>query len=224
MRLVTPYETAAALIRDLDNGGRWFNFFTAKSDGVVFASELKKAAGAWTLATASLYLDLAAVALGAADRAELERALDPVLKARLLPPVWLPPEGLAAASRQGWSVVTSGRLRFVETTSVTTYTTTTTSDGEGNSTVSVTPQTTEYSLYQLVDPDGDGAALLALPADPRLGDGRIRLAGPLQRLVVDDHGREEIYLELKFYTPLEGRPSYAAGEGWLTSALRHRVS
>src|SRR5262245_43882704 len=73
MKLVVPFESAAALVKELDNGGRWFNLFTRGGDGVVEEAELKAAAGAWTLPSAALYLALARIALNDADQRELDR-------------------------------------------------------------------------------------------------------------------------------------------------------
>lgn len=224
MRLVTPYQTAASLIRVLDNGGRWFNVFTPKNDGVVEEPELKKAAGAWKLATATLFLELATVGFSTTELAELRRAFDPELKSRLAPPEWLRPGELVAEEGAHVPVVTLGTFRFREKTSVTTYTTTTTTDGEGNTSVITTPSTQEFLLYDITDPEMDGTTLVAVSQGPELAGGVVRVAGYLGRTAVDDRGRKELTLDVHFYTPLAGEQRFAPGESWLTGALRHRVS
>jgi hypothetical protein len=45
MREITPYTTKRGLQKTLDNGGRFYNFFTDADDNVVSRAELAKAAG-----------------------------------------------------------------------------------------------------------------------------------------------------------------------------------
>ena len=48
MEMVFPYRNVEDALEELDNGGRFYNFFTKKDDEVVTASELYKAAGVFT--------------------------------------------------------------------------------------------------------------------------------------------------------------------------------
>ncbi|MCR9289120.1 MAG: hypothetical protein NXI23_17225 [Bacteroidetes bacterium] len=45
MKKITPFASVTQAMKSLDNGGRFFNFFTEANDGVISGAELSKAVG-----------------------------------------------------------------------------------------------------------------------------------------------------------------------------------
>ncbi len=77
MRIVKPYRTVSGALRALDNGGRFYNIFTAAGDNVVTSSELKKAAGViGSDQLAYLFLAMSLHDLEDAQTREVMRRLD----------------------------------------------------------------------------------------------------------------------------------------------------
>jgi hypothetical protein len=70
-------------VRALDNGGRFYKFFTTARDRVVNHSELARATGSHFLGTkAILYFEMATIDLDPEHRAEVIALLEPELRAR----------------------------------------------------------------------------------------------------------------------------------------------
>ncbi|MEM7474763.1 MAG: hypothetical protein AAF483_07210, partial [Planctomycetota bacterium] len=72
MREIKPFESAEALAKAIDNGGRFYNFFSKADDNIVSAGELAKAAGIISSDhTAFLFLEMAAFDLNVAQRSQI---------------------------------------------------------------------------------------------------------------------------------------------------------
>jgi hypothetical protein len=69
MRELKPYRTMQGLRKSIDNGGRFYNFFTDADDHTVTRAELAKAAGVFTAGVkAFLFLEMAQQDLQPDDR------------------------------------------------------------------------------------------------------------------------------------------------------------
>ena len=83
MRELVPYKTLRGAQKALDNGGRFFNLFSAAADNVVDPSELAKASGSLSLGTkAFLFFEMALLDLPPEERAETTALLSPDLRKR----------------------------------------------------------------------------------------------------------------------------------------------
>lgn len=77
MKEIKPYADLPSALQSLDNGGRFFNFFTKEDDGHISAAEIEKVAGLYGgKQKAILYLDLAIAGLSSPDQQEIISSLD----------------------------------------------------------------------------------------------------------------------------------------------------
>ena len=83
MKEVIPFTSREELSAAIDNGGRFYNLFSAADDQVVSKAELAKAAGVIAAGqVALLFLDLASNDLSETDRKEFISMLEPGLRDR----------------------------------------------------------------------------------------------------------------------------------------------
>ena len=114
---VKPYQTPEELVKDLDNGGRFYNIFTKADDNVVTSAELVKAAGVISNEyLAFLFLEMAQHDLQQRDRTVISDLLEPDLldryqKAR---PNTLSPSKVKTQGEAGRSLIITGYPSFVE--------------------------------------------------------------------------------------------------------------
>ena len=81
MRELKPYRTKQGLRKAIDNGGRFYNFFTDADDQVVTRAELAKAAGVFTAGVnAFLFLEMAQQDLQSDDRQSIIDLLESDLR------------------------------------------------------------------------------------------------------------------------------------------------
>jgi len=117
MREITPYKTLRGLQKTLDNGGRFYNFFTDADDNVVSRAELAKAAGVFSNEmSAFLFLEMAQQELPLADRSSIESLLETDLRRRYRrqKPATLSPSKVESSGVAGKAVIVTGYPRFVE--------------------------------------------------------------------------------------------------------------
>ncbi len=77
MKKIQPYLSVAEALKSLDNGGRFFNFFTHEDDGKIADAELEKVAGLYgDKQKAMLYLDMAISKLAPSDQEQIISKLD----------------------------------------------------------------------------------------------------------------------------------------------------
>lgn len=84
MEEIKPYATAGEAIRDLDNGGRFYNWFTRAEDDVITEAELSKVSGAFFgKQQMILFLEMALSRLNETDKAEVLSKLDESLQVQV---------------------------------------------------------------------------------------------------------------------------------------------
>ncbi len=84
MEEIKPYATAGEAIRDLDNGGRFYNWFTRAEDDVITEAELSKVSGAFFgKQQMILFLEMALSRLSEMDKAEVLSKLDESLQVQV---------------------------------------------------------------------------------------------------------------------------------------------
>ncbi len=85
MRELKPYQTLQGLKKAIDNGGRFYNLFTAADDAVVSRGELAKAAGVFMAGTpAFIFLEMARQNLSASDQQAVTDLLEKELRKQFL--------------------------------------------------------------------------------------------------------------------------------------------
>ncbi len=210
MRELKPYRTVQGLRKAIDNGGRFYNFFTDANDHVVTRAELAKAAGAFTAGmNAFLFLEMAQQELQSDDRQSIIDLLKPDLRKdyRRNRPKTLLPSAVEKEGTAGRSVIVAGYPRFVEDRTqfsgfimipimagkVTTFT--------------MIPIFDQFDVYEVFDdrrmrrPN----SMVATVRGQRLAhDGPIRFGGVLRNLEFKDKTKKshKFYLETVFYTKL----------------------
>lgn len=73
MKKITPYKTYRNALASLDNGGRFFDFWSKADDGDITSAELRKAAGVFSgMQKTIIYLEMSLISL---DREAKEKVL-----------------------------------------------------------------------------------------------------------------------------------------------------
>ena len=117
MQEIKPYKTVNGLKKAIDNGGRFYNWFSQAEDNHVTSGELAKAAGVFFIGThAFLFLELAQRLLSPQDREAIEWMLDPALRSqyRKQRPQTLKASQVESKGKCGESTIVTGHARFVE--------------------------------------------------------------------------------------------------------------
>ncbi len=212
MKQIKPYRTVSGAARALDNGGRFYNVFTAAGDEVVSKTELKKAAGgraAWPVAI--LYFEMSILALSASEQSQLAQMLDPDLieLRRKHVPATVSPEDFAnvAAQLKDQTAIVAGRAQHVK--DVSRY------GGmimipiiAGSVTSFMTiPITEQFDVFKVTDHDSssDEGAHIAVPKKHPPLEGRVvRFGGTVKQFEeseTDEPG--QYYLEAPYYTRID---------------------
>ena len=210
MRELKPYRTMQGLRNSIDNGGRFYNFFTDADDHIVTRAELAKAAGVFTAGVkAFLFLEMAQQDLQPSDRQSIIELLESDLRReyqRSRPQVLLPSE-IENRGTAGCSIIATGYPRFVEDRTqfsgfimipimagnVTTFT--------------MIPIYDQFDVYEVFDDRRmrKPNSMVATVRGQRLAhDGPIRFGGVLRKLQFKDKTKKShrFYLETTFYTRL----------------------
>lgn len=207
MRQIKPYKTMRGLQKTLDNGGRFYNFFTDADDNVVSRSELAKAAGVFSNELkAFLFLEMAQQELSGADRASIEVLLELDLRERYrkLKPVTLRPSQVESTGVAGKAVIVTGYPRFVENRTEFEYFIMIPIHNGG---FVMMPIFDQYDVYEVFDDRRmrKPNSMIATVRGKKLnGDGPIRFGGMLRKLEFADKTRKshKFYLEAAYYTRL----------------------
>ncbi len=210
MRELKPYRTMSGLRKAIDNGGRFYNFFTTADDHVVTRAELAKAAGVFSVGVnAFLFLEMAQQDLDSTHRSKIFALLDEDLRKAYRsgrPRILLPSE-IESQGTSGKSVITTGYPRFVEDR--------TQFSGfimipimAGNvTTFAMIPIFDKFDVYEVFDDRRmrKPNSMIATKRGQRLTHkGPIRFGGILRDLKFKDKTRKshKFYLETLFYTLL----------------------
>ncbi len=210
MRELKPYRTMQGLRKAIDNGGRFYNFFTDADDHIVTRAELAKAAGVFSAGVnAFLFLEMAQLDLQPDDRRSIIALLESDLRKnyRRGRPRTLLPSEIEKHGTAGRSVIATGFPRFVEDR--------TQFSGfimipivAGNvTTFMMIPIFDKFDVYEVFDDRRmrKPNSMVATVRGQRLThDGPIRFGGVLRKLEFKDKSKKshKFYLETVFYTRL----------------------
>ena len=210
MRELKPYRTMQGLRKAIDNGGRFYNFFTDADDQVVTRAELAKAAGVFTAGVhAFLFLEMAQQELQSDDRQSIIDLLEPDLRKayRRDRPRTLVPSAVEKDGSAGRSVIVTGYPRFVEDrTQFSGFIMIPIVAGKVT-TFMMMPIFDQFDVYEVFDDRRmrKPNSMVATVRGQRLAhDGPIRFGGILRKLEFEDKTKKshKFYLETVFYTKL----------------------
>ena len=210
MRELKPYRTMHGLRTAIDNGGRFYNFFTHADDHVVTRAELAKAAGVFTAGVnAFLFLEMGQQELESHDREAIIDLLDSDLRKnyRRSRPQTLLPSAVETDGTAGVSVIVTGYPRFVEDrTQFRGFIMIPVMAGKVM-TFMMLPIFDKFDVYEVFDDRRmlKPNSVVATVRGQRLEhDGAIRFGGVLRKLEFEDKTKKShnFYLETVFYTKL----------------------
>ena len=206
MRELKPYRSVQGLRAAIDNGGRFYNFFSRPDDHVVTRGELAKAAGVFSSGVnAFLFLEMAQQELEPEDRQAVLHLLDANLRAsyRRHRPLTLPPSGVEKHGTAGSSLIVTGFPQFIEDR--------TQLSGfimiPAGKVFVMVPIFDKFDVYEVFDDRRmrEPGTMVATVRGKRLShSGPIRFGGVLRKLNFKDKTRKShnFYLETVFYTKL----------------------
>lgn len=210
MRELKPYRTGNGLKKALDNGGRFYNFFSKSQDSIVTRGELAKAAGVFSASTqAFLFLEMMQQDLSAEDRRSVLQLLDSELRRdyQRHRPAILSPSKVEAEGVAGRSVIVAGYPRFVENrTEFSGFIMIPISTGK-TITFTMIPIFDQFDVYEVFDDQRmrKPKTVVATVRGQKLEhDGPIRFGGVLRKLQFKAKTKKphQFYLETVFYTRL----------------------
>ncbi len=209
MKIVRPYQTVKGALRALDNGGRFYNLFTAKGDDLVTSAELKKAAGVvGSEIRAYLFFAMALFDLEPNDRKEVEARLDPGLRSglgRMGPTVLTPRE--FTSMRAARTCIVEGYPRQVEDHEESGFIMIPVMTGN-ITTMMMMPTHDAYQVYEVYEtPAKKGASCKVMWPKGQWVTGkneRIRWGGIVKQACLTEKksSPKRLYLEPQYYTPL----------------------
>ena len=210
MREITPYKTLRGLQKTLDNGGRFYNFFTDAGDNVVSRAELAKAAGVFSNeVSAFLFLEMAQQELTSADRTAIQFLLDADLRRRYQQqrPATLKSSQVEPNGTAGMAVIVTGYPRFVENKTEFSGFIMMPMQMGNMTTYMMIPIMDKFDVYEVFDDCRmcKPTSMIATVRGKKLNcDHSIRFGGVLKELKFKDQTKKshKFYLEVAYYTRL----------------------
>jgi hypothetical protein len=208
MQNVIPYKHCGGALKDLDNGGRFYNLFTKANDDEVSPVELAKAAGVFSdKQKMFLFYEMAVRDLGESDKRSLFDSLSEDLQAAYIehrPQNLLPSEADSKGVSSKAAILT-GYPRFVEDKTVFNgFIMIPMSTGKSMTFIMI-PIMDQYDIYELTDDSSSEKTFLAnVRGSERLPVELSSFGGILKETSLDKEGekRDRLFLEALYYTRL----------------------
>ena len=205
MKKITPYTSTYEAMQDLDNGGRFYNFFTKANDGKIAASEVEKASGIFAGdQKIALFLELATSKLDEESKKRLKDKMDKKLH-KILDNHQVQNYAISEAIEHG-TVKSIAKITGIPTP------TDSQSDFSGFlmmplqvgdvTTFMMVPLADEYDVYELKDEATDKALIIAHPKNKeKLPEKKITVAGVFQEFSADQKGNKpsKKFLNVNYY-------------------------
>lgn len=206
MQQIIPFQHTDEALAALDNGGRFYNWFTKAHDGIITTPELGKVAGVYTgKQQMSIYLAMALARLSPVGQEQVIYSLSPDLKNAFKQhlPAFLSPGQVAAEAPVSSGIISMGTAKPVRSASnfkgfiiVPIMT--------GNAmTVSMIPIMDRYEVYEFTDRHSPARFLIAHPrGKEKLPETPLRIGGIIKELKADKRERTpaERFLEVLYYS------------------------
>lgn len=205
MKKIEPYKSKTEALQILDNGGRFYNFLTKASDGVINTSELREVAGGFNSKRQMiLFLEMSIINLSEAEQTEIFESLDSSLqkmfsKYRHLK---LTVSNAKTEGKKSSNAIITGIPKLIDKN--------TQFEGfilvpvvTGNVTTFMTiPFLDEYDVYELQDQGSFDTILIAQSKDAgKLPPKKVTLGGELKEMLKSENekGEKELYLDAIYY-------------------------
>ena len=208
MKEVIPFADCGRALKELDNGGRFYNLFTKAEDEEISAGELAKVAGVFgDRQKMFLFLEMAVHDLAVSDQQEVYGSLSTSLReqhAKYTPQALLPSEAEERGVAAKTAIIT-GYPRFVEDKSVFSGFIMVPIMIGTVTTMTMIPIMDQYDVYELGDEESSRKVFLAnVRGLPRLPERLSRFGGVLKDTSKDAKGTHKgrLVLEGIYYTPL----------------------
>ena len=208
MKKVTPYKRYSNALKALDNGGRFYNIFTAARDDKVSRTELAKVAGVFgNKQLMFLFLEMALHDLDEGDKQALNQKLSKELRAQYAryAPQHLRPSEADAQGVPSKTAILTGVPRFVQDKTVFSgFIMAPISTGKSFTFIMI-PIMDNYDIYELTDDASSAKTFIAnVRGSARLPVELCRFGGVLKETSVDKEGKQKdrLFLETAYYTPL----------------------
>ena len=205
MKEVKPFKTAAEALEVLDNGGRFYNFFTDAKDGEIEKAELAKAAGVFSSEQSIfLFLSMALERMEIKDADKVIRSLSSDMRSKFKkyrPPFYSPSHAVRRG-RVNYSAIVSGIPKFVKSN--------TDFNGfimipitSGNTTTfTMIPIIDQYDVYEVRDLEGGQDFLIAhLRGAAKIPEVPMSFGGVFRKLQGKNGGssKHSMFLEAIYY-------------------------
>jgi hypothetical protein len=209
MQKVIPFVTAKEAVAALDNGGRFYNFFTKADDGIITPAELAKVAGAYSNTQQMMvYLAMSVNRLGSDAVTEVNNKLSPALQqaqAKYLPQHFTPSQAINH-SVLAQSAIITGIPHLLE------------SKAEFNgfiivpmmagnvTTMMMIPMINNYDVYEIHDTDAGQSFFVAhARGTEKLPNSKVSVGGIIKELKTSksENGEAKKYLEALYYSEVD---------------------
>ncbi|NQX92261.1 MAG: hypothetical protein HRT74_09105 [Flavobacteriales bacterium] len=201
MEKIEPYNSANEAMEALDNGGRFYNFWTKADDGKITKAELAKVAGVFDEKQRMiLFLEMATKDLRSSEKDSILECMDDNLRKhyRKLRPVDFVPGSEESIGEKSQTVIVKGTPKFIE------------SKDQLESFIFITnmvanvpvmvpvPLVEVYNVYELLDQDGNKLMTVAhKKGKEKLPEQAIEIGGMLKEkhLTKEAKGEKDLFLE-----------------------------
>ncbi|WP_336515491.1 hypothetical protein [Pollutibacter soli] len=207
MKEIKPYNDLPTALHSLDNGGRFFNFFTREDDGHITAAEIEKVAGLYGgKQKAILYLDLATARLSPADQQKIISSLDNDAKHAYekYKSFSISAAEAKLVSEKNQNVILTGVAKHTDSKSgLNGFIIVPLMTGTVMTMIPV-PIMDQYDIYEFRTEGSDEYFLVAHDKGTgKLPSGQLRVAGIIKEFHLGDDQKElRPYLEIAFYHPV----------------------
>lgn len=201
MEKIVTFNNPVDAINSLDNGGRFYNFFTKPNDQVISFAEVGKVAGLFfEKQLAVLFLEMAISKLSESAREEVMATFDQSLKQAYdkFRPQWLLPSEVAIKGIVASSTIITGVPRFKEKNS-----------GLSGFVLIATgkvfvmvPIYEQYDVYEIRDEESSETFIIAhKKGEEKLPTQKIRVGGILKEMNTDkdDDKAKGKFLEVSYF-------------------------
>jgi len=205
MKLIEAYQSRSEALTALDNGGRFFSWFSKANDGQISKAELGKVGGVFNdKQQMILFLEMALSKLGAEDQETILNQLEPKMQDSYLehrPERYLPSEALELGTLSSNAIV-KGIPRHVDSKEEFTGFIMFPISTGSTTTMVMVPLIEQYEVYHLYDESSESDFLIAhLKGKESLPAELLEVGGVLKELKADKKNSEQAakFLEVLYY-------------------------
>ncbi|BDD12356.1 hypothetical protein FUAX_47880 (plasmid) [Fulvitalea axinellae] len=190
MKNPVPYKSLSEALDALDNGGRFFNFFTKAHDGVISSAEVEKAGGfLGDIAKAVLFMEMSLSRLSPSNQKTVLSRLDKGMRKSYVKyrPQRLSPEKISSEGKAETNIILTGVPRHTDSKTLLSGTIQVPIQIDGVMTFLSTPILEEYEVYEVGEGNSSEVCCVAIHKEfGPLPKQRILMGGQLKELQEGD--------------------------------------